>query len=416
MGVTLCAITSGLVFLTNLTLTVWASLKYGLQEGVGTIHQGSCRRTRSLSLWLHIIINLLSTTLLGASNYTMQCLTSPTRDEIDKAHARHDWLDIGVPSLRNLRRISWDRIGLWWMLALSGIPLHLLYNSAVFSTLARQDYEVFVASPEWVAGVFDGSISIGSFEGTNASSFSQSLRNLTQWDRLDNDRCIQAYAQLFVSSHGNLLAMSSAVKPSEPPGAIIDSWKLPDVINPDPGDNSLTGYGITDPSKAIASNFTPPYLWICYDYLKDGQKHSSGVSCDPNSIIQRKQDTNWTISGYDDGEKFPIQYCLSQPVTERCKVQFGLPIMLAVIGCNLMKCLCMLLTLWWQRSPPLVTLGDAIESFLQNVDPSTKDMCLAGKAHFAQRPWEKNIMLFVKDSWNWSSSTSHRRWMTCNML
>lgn len=412
MGVTLCAITSGLVFLTNLTLTVWASSKYGLREGVGTIHEGSCRRTRSLSLWLHIIINLLSTTLLGASNYTMQCLTSPTRDEIDKAHARHDWLDIGVPSLRNLRRISWNRIGLWWMLALSGIPLHLLYNSAIFSTLARQDYEVFVASPEWVAGVFNGSISTGSTEGTNASSFSQSLQNLTQWDRLDNDRCIQAYAQLFVSSHGNLLAMSSAVKPSGPPSAIIDSWTLPYVDRSN--DSFLTNYGTyADP---VASNFTPPYLWICYSYLKDELKHSAGVSCDPNSIIQKKQDTNWTISGYADGEQFPIQYCLSQPVIERCKVQFGLPIMLAVIGCNLMKCLCMLLTLWWQRSPPLVTLGDAIESFLQRFDISTKDMCLAGKAQFAQRPWEKSIMPFVKDSWSWSSSTSHRRWMTCNLL
>ena len=411
MGVTLCAITSGLVFLTNLTLTVWASSKYGLQEGVGTIHQGSCRRTRSLSLWLHIIINLLSTTLLGASNYTMQCLTSPTRDEIDKAHARHDWLDIGIPSLRNLRRISWDRIGLWWMLALSGIPLHLLYNSAVFSTLARQDYEVFVASPEWVAAVFNGSISIGSFEGTNASSFPQSLRNLTQWDRLDNDRCMQAYAQLFVSSHGDLLAISSAVKPSEPPLAIIDSWTLPDQFISD--NTSLTTYALDNP---IASNFTPPYIWICYNYQKDRPKHYPGVWCDPNSIIQKKQDTNWTISGYADGKNFPIQYCLSQPVIERCKVQFGLPIMLAVIGCNLMKCLCMLLTLWWQGSPPLVTLGDAIESFLQKIDPSTKNMCLAGRAHFAQRPWEKYNMLFVKDGWNWSSSTSYRRWLTCNML
>ena len=138
------------------------------------------------------MINVLSTALLGASNYTMQCLTSPTRDEIDVAHARHDWLDIGTPSLRHLRKVSWDRIGLWWLLALSSIPLHLLYNSAVFSTLVKQDYGVYVASPEWIAGVFNGSISTASINGTG-SSFPQSVLNSTQWDRLDNDQCMQAY-------------------------------------------------------------------------------------------------------------------------------------------------------------------------------------------------------------------------------
>ena len=411
MGVSLCAITSALVFLTNITLTVWASSKYGLQDGVGTIHEGSCKKTRSLSIWLHIVINLLSTTLLGASNYTMQCLTSPTRDEIDKAHARYNWLDIGVPSLRNLRRISWTRIGLWWLLALSSIPLHLLYNSAIFSTLARQDYEVYVASPKWVTGVFDGSISIGSTEDTNASSLPQSFQSLTQWDRLENDKCMQAYAQLFVSSHGNLLAISSTVEPSKPPIAIIGSSMLPDGLHY--VNMTLTQYGSENP---IASNFTPPYIWICYNYQKDTPKHYPGIWCDPKSMIQKKQDMNWTISGYTNNEEYTIQYCLSQPVFERCKVQFGLPIMLTVVGCNLIKCICMVLTLWWQRSPPLVTLGDAIESFLQEVDPSTKDMCLAGRVHFIQRPWKNVTLPFVKDSWSWHSSTSYRRWMTCNIL
>ena len=339
----------------------------------------------------------------------MQCLTSPTRDEIDKAHARHDWLDIGVPGLRNLRRISWDRVGLWWLLALSGIPLHLLYNSAIFATLARQDYEVYIASPNWVSGVFNGSISIASSEGTNASSLPQYLWNKREWDRLENDRCMQAYAQLFVSCHGNLVAISSAVEPSEPPGVIIYSWTLPNT--------SLNAYSKYNQSgNPLSSNFTPPYFWICGNYQEDKPKDYPGIWCDPNSMIQKKQDTNWTITGYISNEDYPIQYCLSQPVVERCKVQFGLPIMLTVVACNFVKCLCMVLTLWWQRSPPLVTLGDAIESFLQNVDLSTKDMCLACRAHFAQRPWEKSSIPFVKDSWSWSSSTSFRRWITCDML
>lgn len=126
MGVILCASTVAIVLVINMGITIWATTKHGLANGLGTIQDGSCQKTKHLSLWLHLVINALSTLLLGASNYCMQCLSSPTREEIDKAHARQVWLDIGVPSLRNLGKISKNRIVLWWLLAFSGIPLHLL--------------------------------------------------------------------------------------------------------------------------------------------------------------------------------------------------------------------------------------------------------------------------------------------------
>ena len=72
MGITLCATTASTVFMINLILTVWALSRYGLKKGgIGTIQEGSCKMTRRLSLWLHLIINILSTLLLGASNYTI---------------------------------------------------------------------------------------------------------------------------------------------------------------------------------------------------------------------------------------------------------------------------------------------------------------------------------------------------------
>ena len=52
----------------------------------------------------------------------MQCLGSPTRDEIDKAHAKGRWLDIGVPTMRNLLNINAKRTVLWVLLALSSAP------------------------------------------------------------------------------------------------------------------------------------------------------------------------------------------------------------------------------------------------------------------------------------------------------
>lgn len=115
-----------IVLLFNITITAWASMKYGLHSGVGTIHQGTCSSIKKTGLFVHMAINVVSTLLLGASNYCMQCLSSPTRQEVDNAHAEKTWLDIGIQSVRNLRRIARSRTLLWGCLAFSSIPLHLM--------------------------------------------------------------------------------------------------------------------------------------------------------------------------------------------------------------------------------------------------------------------------------------------------
>ena len=107
-----------------------ASAKYTVEAGIGTLYDGDCHHVEKATIWLHVGINVLSSLLLSASNYTMQALCSPTRKEIDRAHAKGDWVDIGTPSVRNiLGRISWRRIALWWILGLSSVPIHLLYVS-----------------------------------------------------------------------------------------------------------------------------------------------------------------------------------------------------------------------------------------------------------------------------------------------
>ena len=130
-GFLFCAVSSGIVFLNNLIVTIWAVRIYDIAGGLGTIQDGSCSTTNNLSTWLHLAVNVFSTLLIGCSNYTMQCLASPTRKEIDKAHSQKRWLDIGVPSTRNLLLISRWRVVLWCLVALSSVPLHLLYNSTI---------------------------------------------------------------------------------------------------------------------------------------------------------------------------------------------------------------------------------------------------------------------------------------------
>lgn len=116
-----------LVFVLNFGLLVWTQIRSRHQShGVAVIYSGTCTTARQISLWSHLTINVLSSILFAACNTCMQCLTAPTRDEIDKAHAKYVWLDVGVNTIRNLKSIPSSRRFTWACLALSSVPLHLL--------------------------------------------------------------------------------------------------------------------------------------------------------------------------------------------------------------------------------------------------------------------------------------------------
>lgn len=101
----------------------------GFKDGIATIAVGSSTYIHRLSTWYHVLINVVSTILLISSNYAMQTLSAPTRDEIDRAHERGQWLEVGLMSLHNVRCIAKKRVILWGILALSSIPLHLVYDT-----------------------------------------------------------------------------------------------------------------------------------------------------------------------------------------------------------------------------------------------------------------------------------------------
>lgn len=383
MGITLCAATAGTVLIVNLSLTIWASVKFDLQDGgLGTVQEGSCQKTRDLSLWLHLAINVLSTLLLSASNYCMQCLSAPTREEVDRAHHRGKWLDIGVPSLRNLTGISWYRLVLWWLLALSGIPLHLLYNSAVFSTLSSVEYQAFVGTSELVSGVsIDWSTDLGANSAIPSNGTLGYFEHVSSWTNLTNYECILAYGKTFVSKNRDVLAVTSQWNTS----ASLLSSSMPVVMIAD-----ATSQGVI----AYEEQARPPYVWICGDPI-------SGT-CDISEALINAD--GWTLS--DDlaqllAVQHPISYCLSQSIKERCRLRFSVIIMSIVIGCNLTKTICMLLILRRQRSQPLTTLGDAIESFLLRPDSTTEQMRLRCRDMERRR---------------WFHGASLRRWLTCNVL
>jgi hypothetical protein len=202
------------------------------------LYSGSCSRTNNLATWLHLAINVLSTLLLGCSNFTMQCLSSPTRKDIDRAHGDNCWLDIGVQGTRNLRRISRPRLVLWCLIALSSIPLHLLYNSAVFTTLSAREYSTFIVNKNFLTGQsfnvseLNSSYTAGTPSTSRDLNFldskSQPYSNTPQFvdpsiqsiaeylqgtqkslQRLENQACVEYYSADFLSTRADVLLVAS---------------------------------------------------------------------------------------------------------------------------------------------------------------------------------------------------------------
>lgn len=116
----------GLILMTSLGVTIYAVRSYGSRNGVGLIYEGECSTIKQLDQWFHLVINLLGTGMLSASNYCMQMQAAPTRENVDKAHDNGKWLDIGISSPRNLKYLStWRRVS-WALLALTSLPIHLM--------------------------------------------------------------------------------------------------------------------------------------------------------------------------------------------------------------------------------------------------------------------------------------------------
>ena len=129
--------TAIVVFIVNLAVLIWA--KVSLRPGNDTpgyhtnpddvlvAFRGSCTTSRNISTVVHLLINILSSGLLAASNSCAQCLVAPTRTEIDAAHQQRRTLEVGVQSLKNLRHVAPVKKALWVLLIVTSLPVHLLY-------------------------------------------------------------------------------------------------------------------------------------------------------------------------------------------------------------------------------------------------------------------------------------------------
>jgi hypothetical protein len=115
-----------IALIVNISVYAWLFRTYEASSGTATIQQGSCRTIRATNTGVHAALNVLSTMILGASTYAMQGMTAPTRVEVDAAHAKGKWMEIGTQSVRNLFYVRRRNTWVWILLAITSLPFHLL--------------------------------------------------------------------------------------------------------------------------------------------------------------------------------------------------------------------------------------------------------------------------------------------------
>ena len=117
---------SGLVVAVNTALVIGLWTAYPPVNGTGDLFTGDCTLVAFLNSGSHVLVNILSTGVLGAGNYCMQVLLAPSRADIDRAHAAGTSLAIGKQSIANARHVSPTRSGMWVALAIVSTILHLM--------------------------------------------------------------------------------------------------------------------------------------------------------------------------------------------------------------------------------------------------------------------------------------------------
>lgn len=281
------------------------------------------------------------------------------------------------------------------------------YNSVFFSSFATNSYNVLYATPDFVDG---GSYDTEKWLDKHLCNVTQIQREAASWQRLDNAACIETYADDLLNQYRNVILVVSNLT--------MANNSLLDILGYDNGMKKALSNG--------QARF--PYQWICDDpnlrsKIEPGPRtaESYNMYSDPCYTVVSKLEAvadQWSSHG------FAIQHCLAEKVTEACTLNFSLEIAIVVMAFNLVKILCMSYVAFRIRDHPLITLGDAVESFIRTADETSKGLCLLSRRQVVsawdestwyvnggrQRDLDRDPVTFRAERHKWSSAASSARW------
>ena len=301
------------------------------------------------------------------------------------------------------------------------MPVHS-YNSVIYASIGANDYLIFAVNPTFVeryenVSSFTTSLSYDEFVNlttVHKPSVNQVLRQLQksalagELDRLNNEDCIQSYGKMYLSNRRNLLLVKSEV-------AFLNGWSIPSNTSI-PSDTSIPSIpSIFIPNEVIDKPQPPlncavdPVPWICPNY-------DCEVAC--VNRLYEVEPRNWKPQDWKGYIVGPVDYCLSQPTEESCKMQFSLPIAIVIIFFNFFKAVIMLILAFGLREARVQTIGDAIASFLIQPDDIVNGRCLYSVSDFKHAGLSGNPrdLIFTNKSMRFTETGEKRIWLLTYIL
>lgn len=423
---------------TILFVCLMVSLSYhrgSIQElDISTIiFDGPCDKASRINVILHLLINLLSTAILASSNFFMQVLSSPSRPEIDKAHANLCSLDIGIPSVKNMQHLSTFKLTSWLVLLFSSVPIHLFFNGSIFITNYQSDYwNLVIATEAFTEGAayFPPGASLAQAGTSNFMGFyhvnrTYNRRNTTYTDEAKYGTFVElgAYSNHSSSVYRNLTSAATNAKswdilsPKDCRAeykSCTPRTKYRDVIIVVKADTEdargWTRLETFDFSTAanVSSKWdqlVPPRernsLWFSapcsvtttiLDHCTHTCQEALGFRySDTEKSVEDEtpsEEEEWKIQFEDpalfqsyhrgiyfgENGKFnqlEVQYCRAQPLPAHCKVGCSNTLLLTVIVCVTIKVIQCTIVVLVLPHTSLVTPGDAMESLITQPDLKT---------------------------------------------
>lgn len=396
------------------------------------IFNGKCSTASRIDQVLHLFINVFSTCVLASSNFFMQVLSAPSRNEIDIAHRTLCALEIGVPSIKNIFFLSRIKRILWLGLFLTSVPIHLLFNSVVFETnFESANWQLTLATEAFAFGTEDFFLPGASLAHSGAAVPTLPLQNSTDWQSGIGYGAYVPLSDYWNASSQTNQAITNAKK--EAAGwnkltiqecyseykfctpkqkyrdvvVVVDGvgtgWIRSEVFRFDmESDNPDVENTWEIWNEHILPNVTNS-LWYsaaCWNQRgNDFQTNGDSASCsadgtcqgalgDPDGLASVDTTTlpgsGWTIpfhnwfsvpEEYGFNQSFnnlSVAYCLAEPHPNyKCKVGVSNLLLLIVVSCVFIKVCLATITIWKVPHTSLVTLGDAMESFIGKPDEKT---------------------------------------------
>lgn len=204
---------------------------------------------------------------------------------------------------------------------------------------------------------------------------------------MDSPDCVTTFAQTYQTIYRKVLLVTKD-DPYNPYVRIGSNT----VYQPGNSTTTSTGYGL----KAISA-----YPWLCPASVSVGECANKGSSVAYD--LAEKNDWNVTskIRTLEDASAtngWTVQYCLAEPAPQKCSLEYSETLISITVACNVVKT-CVLLYLWLRsKEAPLLTVGDAIASFLRRQDPHSRGMCLPTDGSGLYIPVTRAIPRSLQDS------------------